>query len=839
MDNKTESRVKKHIYVERNRRLCFHLAEKHSEAKETRRSFVGLTIRVLFVLFIFTAQQAYAIITRSEAEKLQQMVVNPGNGVKWVVNPYGPLSPFGLYLYNKTDYMHKNRFFNTFIDAYYNISDKNNNNQFIRDPTNDQAYFSYSDGSEVPKEVKEYYTILINMFPSPEQKISIYPEEDCKDSFTLFLKSDPVKEHAHTILAALLLQAEGMNMPISVERNRMQIPHLVWKGGAQETKSFSLEIVVPCSEMQEDDFRKRRCELFQYKSEQVIKFLLNTDSLVQYGIEDFMTMEEKEGFWEDDFCKSKSWLIQSYIYYYLETKEDAACFNKIVYKMLDEHINKCERENKDEQKAISEKFFKTCFMQSNLLSDELKYWRKIEELEDTIESTEKVRLLPFTDSEHAPIKTTVDVQIYGDNYLATDVFLTDVESALLGLFCCFAYDPDCVVYSVGHMKNAPDAVRDFFSNIPSSLPAYILNREIEVKENLNRTNLLESIEFHPEKKIPMNVQQAWKKVVRDICSADLRFNELNDDKFLAGGILNMLAAILQLAGEYTDENKGEIKSFKDQLLEMIAEETTDDSIIQGIQEYTETLFASLSWQCTTCNGLVGWYEYNSDRLERKKERKIFISLISFGIHINGNEFDLYGAMQIYYAYKNQAQPIIVHSMNADITHLEIGKKVVKLDKSKANAREEIKNKLQISLKENSFIQHILFDYIKKIESYTLPEYVVADPYIAKSKDFEYHDKMICLHYMQPTQYINASINGVVECLINRMYITPNYIRTILDKERSLNNILVSAPVSNIETLLFLIVCIGIRRGNIHGNLEEIRKATQRSSMPRDDITIKV
>ncbi|KFG27451.1 uncharacterized protein NESG_00530 [Nematocida ausubeli] len=838
MDNKTESRVKKHIYVERKTRLCFHIAEKHSESKGARRRFLGLAIRVLFALFVFSIQQVCAMLTRNDAEKLQQMLVYEEEDVEWVVNPYGPLSPFGLYIYNKTGYMHTHRFFNTYIDAYYNISGKNNN-QFIRDPTNDQAYFSYSDGSEVPKEVKEYYTTLINMFPSPNHAISIYPKEDCKDSFTLFLKSNLVKEHAHTILAALLLRTEGMDIPLSIKYNKTKIPYLAWKGGAHEAENFSLEIVVPCSEMQEDDFRKRRCELLQYKSEQVIKFFLRMNSLVQSGIKDSMATEEKIGFWEDEFCDSKSWLIQSYIYYYLETKEDAACFNRTVYTMLDEHIKKCERENRDGQKDISEKFLKRCFMQCDSLSDELKYWRKIEELEGTIEVPKKKRLLPFTDSEHAPIRTTVDVQICDDTYLTTDVFLTDVESALLGLFCCFAYDPDCVIYSVGHMKNSPNAVRDFFSNIPSSLPIYILNREIGVEENLNRINPLGSIKLLPGKEIPMDVQKAWKNIVRDCCSADLRFNESNDDNALAGGILNVLTAILQLAGEYNEVNKEKIESFKDELLLMIMSRTTNDQIVKDIQEYAETLFASLSQRCTSCDGLVEWYNYKSDESERKRERKIFISFISFGIHINGNEIDLYGSMQIYYAYKNQAQPIILHLINADITHLEIGKKVVRLDKSKANAREEVKKELETSLKENSFIQHILFDYIKKIESYTLPEYVIADPYIAKSEELEYRDKIVSLHYMQPTQYISATKYGVVDCLLNRMYITPNYIRTILDKERYLNNILISTPVSSIENLLFLIVCISSRRGNIYDNLEEIRKATQKSSMPRDDITIKV
>ncbi|KFG26255.1 uncharacterized protein NESG_01374 [Nematocida ausubeli] len=832
--NRKESRIQKKLYVGRNRRLCFHVAGKHSEAKGARRSFVGLTIRVLFVLFIFTVQQAYAVLTRSDAEKLQQMVVHAEGVVEWVVNPYGPLSPFGLYVYNKTRYMHIRRFFNIEINPYYNVSGKNNN-QFIRDPTKDEAFAFYLKNVKITNFISAQYTTLINMFPSPDQTISIYPEEDCKDSFTLFLKSNLVKEHAHTILAALLLRTEKIDVPLSIKYNKTKTRHLVWKGGAQKTENFRLKMVIPCSEMQEDDFRKRRCEVRQYKALQVIEFFLHTNSLVQYDIEDSMTTEEKEGFWENKFCMCKSWLIQSYIYHYLETKEDAACFNRTVYKMLDEHIKKCKRENRDEQKAISEEFLKTCFMQCDSLSDELEYWRKIEELEGSIEVPEKKRLLPFTDSEHAPIRTTVDVQICDDTYLTTDVFLTDVESALLGLFCCFAYDPDCVIYSVGHMKNSPSAVRDFFSNIPSSMAACILSREIGVEEHLNSADPLESIKLLPGKEIPMDVQQAWKNIVRDYCIDDLGFNESNDGKVLAGGILNVLTAILQLAGEYNEVNKEKIESFKNKLLEVIEEETID-RIVEDIQEYAETLFASLSWQCTPCDGLVEWYDYKSDESERKRE--IFISFISIGTYIEKHRTDLYGSMQIYYAHKNQAQPIILHLMNSKITHLEIGKKVVKLDKSKENAREEVKKELQMPLKENSFIQHILFDYIEKIESYTLPEYVVFASYIIENINSSDINPPLRFHCMQPTKHIHVAMFSVVDCLLTDKYITPNYIKSSTHQELNLSYIIITTPVSNIENLLFLIVCIGCKRGNAKNNLKEIRKA-----MPKDSnhefITIKV
>ncbi|KFG25773.1 uncharacterized protein NESG_01757 [Nematocida ausubeli] len=828
MDNKTESRTQKSLYGERNRRLCFHVAGKRYEAKGARRSFVGLSIQVLFVLFVFTVQQAYAVLTRSDAEKLQQMVVHAEEDIEWVVNQYGPLSPFGLYVYNKTDYMHIRRFFNIEINPYYNMSGKNNN-QFIRDPTKDQAYMFYSDGDKVPENKIELYTALINMFPSPDQTISIYPEEDCKDSFTLFLRSNPVKEHAHTILAALLLRTEEIDIPLSIKYDENKTPHLVWKGGAHETENFRLKMVASFREVEGDNSKETKCEVRQDKTIYVIWFFLHMIPIFQSGIKDSMATEEKEEFWENEFCDSKSWLIQSYIYYYLETKEDAACFNTTVYKMLDEHIKRCERGNRDEQKIISEEFLKACFMQCDSLSNVLEYWRKIEELEGTIEVPKKKRLLPFTDSEHAPIRTTVDVQICDDTYLTTDVFLTDVESALLGLFCCFAYDPDCVLYSVSHMENVSKNVKNFFSNILSSLPIYILNREIGVKENLNRTNPLESIKLLPGKEIPMDVQKAWKNIVRDLCSADLRFNELNGDKVLAGGILNVLTAILQLAGEYNEVNKRKIESFKKKLLPMIISGTTNDRIVEDIQEYAETLFASLSRQCTSCKGLVGWYEYKSDESERKRERKIFISFISFGIHINGNEIDLYGSMQIYYAYKNQAQPIIVHLINADITHLEIGKKVVKLDKSKAKAREEVKNELEMPLKENSFIQYILFDYIEKIERYTLPEYVVFVPYIIENINSSDINPPLRFHCMQPTKHIHAAMFSVVDCLLTDTYITPNYIKSSTHQELNLSYILIRTPVSNIENLLFLIVCIGIRRGNIHDNLKEIRKAIPKDS----------
>ncbi|KAI5149922.1 hypothetical protein NEAUS05_1957, partial [Nematocida ausubeli] len=357
----------------------------------------------------------------------------------------------------------------------------------------------------------------------------------------------------------------------------------------------------------------------------------------------------------------------------------------------------------------------------------------------------------------------------------------------------------------------------------------ILNREIGVKEHLNSANPLESIKLLPGKEIPMDVQQAWKNIVRDLCIDDLRFNESNDGKVLAGGILNVLTAILQLAGEYNEVNKEKIKSFKKKLLPMIISGTIDDQIVEDIQEYTETLFASLSRRCTSCKGLVGWYNYKSDESERKRERKIFISFIYSALYIDDScEVDLYGSMQIYYAHKNQAQPIILHLMNSKITHLEIGKKVVKLDKSKEEAREKIKNELEISLKENSFIQHILFDYIEKIESYTLTEYVVFAPYIIENINSSDRNPPLRFHCMQPTKHIHAAMFSVVDCLLTDKYITPKYIKSSTHQELNLSYILISTPVSNIENLLFLIVCIGIRRGNAKNNLNEIQKA-----MPKD------
>ncbi|KAI5163322.1 hypothetical protein NEAUS03_2297, partial [Nematocida ausubeli] len=331
------------------------------------------------------------------------------------------------------------------------------------------------------------------------------------------------------------------------------------------------------------------------------------------------------------------------------------------------------------------------------------------------------------------------------------------------------------------------------------------------------------------------VQQAWKKIVRDLCSADLRFRKSNDGYVLDGGILNMLTAILQLAGEYTNENKGRIKYFNDELLKMIAEETVDDSIVQSIQDYTEKLFASLSRKCTPCNGLIGWYKYKLDERKREgkeeeRKREIFISFMSSGLYIDDScEADIYGGMQIYYTYKNEAQPIILHSMNSKITHLEIGKKAVMLDKSKAEAREKIEEELEIPLKENSFIQHILFNYIKKIESYALSEYVVFDPYIIENINYGDINPPLRFHCMQPTKHILAYMFSVVDCLLSNEYTTPNYIKFSTHQETNLSNILISTPVSNIENLLFLIVCIGCKKGNAEDNLKEIQEAIPKDS----------
>ncbi|KAI5164005.1 hypothetical protein NEAUS03_2406, partial [Nematocida ausubeli] len=317
MDNRKKSRIQKNLYGERNRRACFHVAEKHSEAKETRRSFVGLTIRVLFVLFIFTVQQAYAMLTRNDIEEVQQMLVNPGERVEMVTNIHGPLSPLMIYLCDKRNDIHKLRFYSSYMYPNYIVSSKRYGNTYRRSPANDKA--RHKDLELGKMDHANFFNILMHMFPSPDGELSIDPARSI-NSFTKFLNSENIKKHAHTLLAMLLLRTEGIEVPLELNRSNKKFSTVTLrkvciddKENAQKTGCIHLNLYnLHCKKQ---NHTTNQLEYFNkvHILEEIINYITRTCTNLQVNAyRKAIEGDLKKEFWDKYFISSPNWLIQSY-----------------------------------------------------------------------------------------------------------------------------------------------------------------------------------------------------------------------------------------------------------------------------------------------------------------------------------------------------------------------------------------------------------------------------------------------------------------------------------------------------------------------------------------------
>ncbi|KAI5148547.1 hypothetical protein NEAUS05_1429 [Nematocida ausubeli] len=750
---------------------------------------IKILVEVLLIS-IFLAGHAFALIKRNEILDIQKEIIRTNEGVEYLVNPSGPLSPIMLYLCRKVDILHKKRFNSDYIVKHgFCPLDLTGTVRLVFDRSSDTVSKNYIEDDE-PKNVENRYNALINMFPSPDGEISIYPKDNCKDSFTLFLQSDSIKVYSHRILIALLLLSEGIDVPLKFKKYFLNYPTLQWKSPSQREIFLSVKMIIS-SEGTRDRYSSKRKAHYQRTTEQIIHTFTEFHAESQFETE--KTTFNKEYSYEDWDNENKldlRWLIQSYIYFYLETKNEVIKFNLEVFRIVDSYIKECERFSLQDQKIIALKFFNRCFMDKNTESDVLDSWEKVNKFEEILTAQEQIQLLPFTENSQLPIKTKGKIHLYGLAQLKKEIFSPDIESALLGLFCCFAYDPDTNTYNIDHIPFMSEEVKGLFAMESDDLTD-ILNESCEIKEKsvekksvdgktLKRRSLV------PGEKIPEEIYKRWKEILEEISSTYLNYNEfsenfaeennyieldrssdldissdqgidvnssdsLNSDGYFnensssyenssldgygvieSDRILEILTVILKLTGRYKVQEKKKIDRFRIWVKSgaLSSGISSTDSFAEKVEEYAAELFASLSRNCKSSKSLVDWYKSPSD----EETRKVFVRLsrlISNEDSYNG--LNIYNGIEVYYAYKRQAHNITLHLWNDEMGHLQLGKPIIKIDR-KNQEMKTLKSEI-FEIKKNTFPEYTLYKYASSIGLY-ITDCIIIDYYIEEDKGTE-------------------------------------------------------------------------------------------------------
>ncbi|KAI5139106.1 hypothetical protein NEAUS05_2613, partial [Nematocida ausubeli] len=326
-------------------------------------------------------------------------------------------------------FMHRKRFMSPEIqkDVTIRISrntlqDTQLNYNYIKNSSLDKVYDALFYDGEMLKYKKAYFTTLLELFPSIYGYLSIVHKE--KDSFHAFINSSETRKHKHKILASLFLLAEGVAIPLRVNKSG-NIIYLALKK----------------ANLQEDHFKVNMGASSEFVIH-VINFFIKEQKKYSSNIPN-----------SEEFINSPSFLIQTYIKHSLKNKEKMNLFAQTVYAMLTEYAFHDKEEMNMEEKRVLERYI----IQSGKHSTK----------EDSTHMFDRIETPLYNDCidiglDPIYLEPAMDVVPVGEDVDKSKGFTDYGETALLGLFCAITYNLKERRYTIDHIKSASKELKSFF-----------------------------------------------------------------------------------------------------------------------------------------------------------------------------------------------------------------------------------------------------------------------------------------------------------------------------------------------------------------------------------------
>ncbi|EHY65555.1 hypothetical protein NERG_01162 [Nematocida ausubeli] len=478
-----------------------------------------------------------------------------------IINPEGPLNLLCGYIGHRNGYMHNKRFYSPEIETNYALSKKklsSRNKQeynFVRTPVNDKVYEDLDTKTPEDKYLSTYHMQLIKMFPSVNGDLSI--EAGRADTLTNFLRAEHVKSDTKYILASLLLLSEGVDIKINID-NKGEKKKLVIKSKTDKEKVF-VDVGMYAAGI--DPFTNQHSDkITQKEASEIVNFYIrcrDKQFLKKEG--KFAMPATREEFESGGFLNSAAFLIQTYIYEFIDTAHGYKEFVEAVYELLVDQMTK-ENSLSGKKKDKKNRIFSKLFLSKDTLSENIKYNRS---LCDLVEAKNENAKFPFYNSSQLPQYTRVPqfkIDRTGFESSKTMYYSNCVETALLGLFCCLAYNPETKKYETSHMgAGISDELKEFF------------------KEYSRPT---ETTDFEMHKK--------WCKVVACLDNDKIDYKQTKNE--LISGVANIFLAVAEITGE-----KKEILKLVKYIEEVCKKEDLNETQTEKITNMMESIIRTLSY----------------------------------------------------------------------------------------------------------------------------------------------------------------------------------------------------------------------------------------------------
>ncbi|EHY64224.1 hypothetical protein NERG_02730, partial [Nematocida ausubeli] len=245
----------------------------------------------------------------------------------------------------------------------------------------------------------------------------------------------------------LLLFSEGVDIPIEFTQSALK----VYEADKEKGIYFEVPTVIErlCAKTGEVE------KLKQKKVIRMISFFKENASKhdVLSMMKDKCSQEEVA---TGKFLDSPKFLIQSYIFGFIDTTERATEFIQTVHTMTEKYAPKTEAPSKGD--CVYDRLFNTTSTATG--TDCMALMKRTHEI------VNMYRDFPFLDSTELPSYTYVPWRDPMTKQFSTDPledYSNGVERMILSLFCCLAYDPEEKNYRTDHMGNVSEELKEFFA----------------------------------------------------------------------------------------------------------------------------------------------------------------------------------------------------------------------------------------------------------------------------------------------------------------------------------------------------------------------------------------
>ncbi|KAI5187265.1 hypothetical protein NEIRO03_2492, partial [Nematocida sp. AWRm78] len=483
----------------------------------TKRTLYKNNIIILLITVYMCSMRAR--LSFEQAQEIQKIELEDN----LVIHPHGGLAPVYQYVIEKSEYLKNLRGY------FHGIKSNRIGNGLYGDTTHEY----------IDDYIKEVALLLINMFPSEDGYLSI--ESETSDSLAFFLRNYKASPHSLYALASLFLLAEGVNIPIEIKEETVNSGNKILvlkKKGAENVFHVNLSMTI-----QETPKEGKTANwVYQHKTEYIVDFFKRLATTVPSSRlevpKEFLMPATYEEFLTGNFLNNPKFLIQSYVFEYIDTVEMYKKFVRAVYELLTEHISSKTNENPciEAEKSIK-KIFDSLFIDAKL-NKKLKNTQYIKDLRSA-ECELKNEMLPTPYINNINMPADGDIPEYNrksnvfyktsaqidERSLKPLTYSNQVELDLLCLFFFFTFDPESIKYDISHLPNPSKELKRFFGKYSDPLLPmdYTMNKE-------------------------------WSRVVEDLPCMDISY-KLKSRNCIIFSPFNILYVIREVAGSTEAINK--------------------------------------------------------------------------------------------------------------------------------------------------------------------------------------------------------------------------------------------------------------------------------------------